>query len=85
MTITGSAATSTLGVVLRAAETSSTPAGCVSSFEPAGGPGPLTRRLNGSPSPPEARWQISIDGAGEKPAKLSSKIEEGDTISLELH
>ena len=33
----------------------------MSSFAPAGGSGALTQ-INGSPSPAEAKWDISIDG-----------------------
>jgi hypothetical protein len=73
----------TLGAVLEAAEASSSPSGCVSSFMPSAGKGSLTQ-VNGRPSPAKALWNISIDGAKEKEAKLSSKIELGDTISLKL-
>jgi hypothetical protein len=76
--------TSTLAAVLEAAEASSAPSGCVSSFAPASGSGALTQ-INGSPSPAEAKWDISIDGGKEKAAKRSSKIELGDTISLQLN
>jgi len=84
VSFTPTAATTTLVAVLEAAQASSTPSACVTGFAPATGKGSLTQ-LNGNPSPPEAKWDISIDGAKEKEAKLSSKIEVGDTISLQLH
>ncbi len=84
VTFSPTAASATLGQVLEAAKASSTPSGCVTGFSPATGKGALTQ-LNGSPAPPEARWDISIDGSKEKEAKLASKIEIGDTISLQLH
>jgi hypothetical protein len=76
-------ATTTLGAVLEAAGSASTPAGCVVSFSPASGSGAITQ-INGSPSPAAAKWGASIDGAKEKPAKRATKIHVGDTISLHL-
>jgi prenyltransferase/squalene oxidase-like repeat protein len=81
--ITVATSTTTLLAVLQAAQASSTPAGCVSSFMPTSGTGALTQ-LDGSPASPAPDWDISIDGAKEKQAKLSAKIEIGDTISLKL-
>ncbi len=75
--------TTTLLAVLQAAEASSSPAGCVTSFMPTSGSGVLTQ-VNGSPVSPAPNWDISIDGAKEKAAKLSTKIELGDTIYLKL-
>lgn len=76
--------TTTLAAVLEAAEASSTPLGCVGGFAPATGSGAITQ-VNGSPSPAEAKWDISIDGGKEKAAKRTTKIELGDTISLQLN
>ncbi len=76
-------ATTTLAAVLAAAQTSSTPTGCVSGFAPASGSGPITQ-INGTPNPAEPRWNLSVDGGKELPAKRSSKIKLGDTISLRL-
>jgi hypothetical protein len=84
VSVAPSTATTTLAAVLEAAEASSTPSGCVSSFEPTSGFGAITQ-VNGSPSPAEAKWDVSIDGGKEKAAKRTSKIELGDTISLTLH
>jgi hypothetical protein len=72
-----------LATLLEAAETSSTPAGCVSSFAPTSGTGAITQ-VNGSPTPAEPKWDVSIDGGGEKEAKRTSKIALGDTIYLRL-
>jgi hypothetical protein len=69
--------------VLEAAETASSPAGCVTSFVAVKGKGAITQ-VNGAPQPAEARWQISIDGGAEKTAKATSSIALGDTIYLHL-
>jgi hypothetical protein len=81
VTVSPSAATTTLAAVLQAAESSATPSGCVTSFAPASGGKPITQ-INGSPTPAAASWRISIDGGKEKRAKRSSKITLGDTIYL---
>jgi hypothetical protein len=83
VSIAPAAATSTLAAVLEAAKANSTPTGCVTSFAPSSGKGNVTQ-INGSPVPAEAKWDISIDGGTQTPAKLTSKIELGDTISLTL-
>ena len=76
-------ATTTLAAVLEAAETSATPAGCVSSFLPTSGAGAITQ-IDGSPNPAAPKWRIAIDGGPQASAKRSSKVELGDTISLLL-
>jgi hypothetical protein len=81
VTVSPSAAKITLAAVLQAAETTATPSGCVTSFEPATGSKPITQ-INASPSPASASWRISLDGGKEKRAKRSSKIKLGDTIYL---
>jgi len=73
----------TLAAVLEAAQAASTPSACVSSFAPASGNGAITQ-INGSPSPAEASWNVSIDGSKENAAKRSTVIKLGDTISLQL-
>lgn len=83
VTVVSALPSTTLAVVLEAAETSSTPSGCVSGFSSAGANGAITQ-VNGSPSPAEAKWKISIDGGKEVPAKRTTKIGIGDTISLTL-
>ncbi|HEX4435573.1 MAG TPA: hypothetical protein VH061_02140 [Solirubrobacteraceae bacterium] len=72
-----------LGKVLEAAETSASPAGCVSSFTAVKGKGAITQ-VNGFPEPAEARWQVSIDGGAEKAAKANAAIGLGSTIYLHI-
>ncbi len=83
VSLTSEASSTTLAAVLEAAQASSTPAACVTGLQPASGNGAITQ-LNGSPSPAEPRWGVSIDGGKEKPAKRATKIKLGDTISLRL-
>ena len=71
----------TLAEVLEAAETAATPAGCVSGFTPSTGKGSITS-INGSPNPPAASWQLSLDGGAEAPAKANKAIGIGDVIYL---
>jgi hypothetical protein len=79
--ITPTSAKVTLASVLEAAETAATPAGCVSGFTPASGKGAITS-IDGSPNPPQASWQVSIDGGPEKQATRKTPIGIGDTIYL---
>jgi hypothetical protein len=81
--LSSSTALTTLAKVLEAAETASTPAGCVTSLTPTTGTGSITS-INGLPSPPEAKWDVSVDGAAEAVAKRSKQIHIGDTIYLHL-
>ena len=83
VTISPQAKKTTLAAVLEAAESSSSPAACVTSFTPLTGAGALTS-INGLPSPAAARWKVSIDGGSEKPAKRNTSIEIGDTVYLHL-
>jgi hypothetical protein len=71
----------TLASVLEAAETSATPAGCVSGFTPTSGRGAITS-IDSSPNPPRASWQVSIDGSAEQQATRKTPIGVGDTIYL---
>lgn len=71
----------TLANVLEAAETSATPAGCVSGFTPASGTGAITS-IDGSPNPPQASWEVSIDGSAEAQATRKTPVGIGDTIYL---
>lgn len=81
VSITPTSAKVKLASVLGAAETSATPAGCVSGFTPTSGKGAITS-IDGSPSPPKADWQISIDGGAAKQATRKTPIAIGDTIYL---
>jgi hypothetical protein len=83
VTIAPQGATTTLAKVLEAAESASTPARCVTGFTPSTGKGAITS-IDGTPKPPEARWDVSVDGSAEAPAKRSKKIHVGDTIYLRL-
>jgi len=71
----------TLASVLEAAETSATPAGCVSAFTPSSGKGAITS-IDGSPNPAQASWHVSIDGGAETQATRKTRVGIGDTIYL---
>lgn len=81
VTLTPASTKATLASVLEAAETSATPAGCVSGFTPAAGKGAITS-IDGSPSPPQASWRVSIDGGAEAPATRKTSIGIGDIVYL---
>jgi hypothetical protein len=83
VSIAPGAAKTTLAKVLQAAQSASTPSGCVTSFQPAEGRGAITQ-INGAPDPAAANWEVSIDGSAAKSAKLITPIELGDTIYLRL-
>ncbi len=83
VSLSPAAATTTLAAVLAAARTAATPSACVTSFAPLSGSGAITQ-INGAPSTPEPRWEVSIDGGKEKAAKRATAIKLGDTISLQL-
>ncbi len=83
VTIEPTAAKTTLGAVLGAAEAGSEPAGCVSGYAPATGKGKITM-VDGTTATPGHSWEVSLDGAKAASAKLSSKVEIGDTIYLAL-
>jgi hypothetical protein len=77
------AAKAKLGKVLEAAESESSPAGCVSSFTAVKGKGAITQ-INGSPESAEGDWTASIDGAAPKAATDGTAVHLGDTIYLDL-
>jgi Prenyltransferase and squalene oxidase repeat len=83
VTVTPEATRTTLAKVLEAAESASSPAGCVSALTPTSGKGAITS-INGAPSPAEASWEVSIDGGAEKRARRGSSIQIGDTVYLRL-
>ncbi|HEY2217309.1 MAG TPA: hypothetical protein VGH21_07420 [Solirubrobacteraceae bacterium] len=74
------AAKATLASVLEAAESASTPSGCVSGFSSSAKQ--AITQLDGAPSTPSASWLVSIDGSKQKQAKTSTAIHLGDTIYL---
>ena len=77
VTLAPGATTTTLATVLNAAVAGSTPAGCVTGFEPGSGSGAITK-INGT----TAAWEVSIDGAAKVTAERSTVIHVGDTIDL---
>lgn len=76
-------ATTTLEKVLKAAEAGSTPAECVTGHQ-SEAPTKAITQVNGYPSTPAPNWELSIDGAAETQAKLTSTVHLGDTIYLRL-
>ncbi len=66
-----------LATVLEAAESAATPAGCVSSFAPASGNGPITS-IDGQ----SGSWKVSVDGGADKEAKRATTIGVGATLYL---
>lgn len=83
VTLAPEATTTTLAKVLSAAVAASTPASCVTSYEPSSGSGAITQ-VNGAPGTPEARWKIGIDGGSLATAERGTTIHVGDTIYLKL-
>jgi hypothetical protein len=75
------ATTTTLATVLNAAVAGTTPASCVTGFLPASGEGGITQ-VNGFPTTPAEKWNISVDGGTKVQAKRSTTIHVGDTIYL---
>ncbi len=73
--------TTTLEAVLRAAEASSSPTGCVTGFK---SEGQSITQINGSPATAAPDWNVSIDGGAEAGAATTTVIHVGDTIYLRL-
>jgi hypothetical protein len=71
------AATTTLATVLNAAVAGTTPAGCVTGFEPGSGSGAITK-IDGT----TAAWKVSLDGGAKATAERGTVIHVGDTIDL---
>jgi hypothetical protein len=81
VTLAPGATTTTLATVLNAAVAGTTPAGCVTGFQPSSGAGAITQ-VNGWPTVPAERWKVSIDGGARVTAERSTVIHVGDTIDL---
>lgn len=81
VTLAPKATTTNLATVLNAAVAGTTPAGCLSSFLPGSGEGAITQ-VNGYPTTPAEKWNISIDGGAELQAKRNTTVNVGDTIYL---
>jgi hypothetical protein len=77
VTLAPGATTTTLATVLNAAVAATTPAGCVTSFEPGSGTGAITQ-VNGT----AAAWKVAIDAGTKVTAERSTVIHVGDTIDL---
>lgn len=80
-TITPTGTTTTLGAVLDAAISSSSPAGCVSALTPSAGGGTITT-LNGTANAGSNTWKSRVDGGTAVAANRSTTINLGDTIAL---
>jgi hypothetical protein len=77
VTLAPGTTTTTLATVLNAAVAATTPAGCVTSFEPGSGTGAITA-VNGT----AAAWKVAIDDGTKVTAERSTVIRVGDTIDL---
>ncbi len=77
--LTPSAATTTLGAVLQAAESAASPSGCVTSFTPDGGKGTVTS-IDGQSA--TGGWKLGTDGGKQVTAKASTKVKVGATMLL---
>lgn len=75
------ASTTTLEVVVKAAEAASTPAACVTSHASESGTKAITQ-INAYPSTPAPEWDVSINGGVQEQAKMTKVIHLGDTIYL---
>ncbi len=72
-------ATTTLGAVLTAATSASTPAGCVTGSSPASG---VITTINGVTNGGGSTWKASIDNGTAAAANTATVVSLGDTISL---
>lgn len=81
VSVTPKEETTTLETVLNAAVAGTTPSGCVTGYS---GESAITQ-INSYPTTPEAKWNISIDGAASAQAKRSTTIHVGDTIYLKFN
>jgi hypothetical protein len=81
VTLAPETTTTTLAKVLTAAIAGTTPASCVTGFQPGSGEGAITQ-VNGFPVSPAEKWNVTIDGGTKEQAKRSTVIHVGDTIYL---
>ncbi|HEV7493025.1 MAG TPA: hypothetical protein VGO10_04555 [Baekduia sp.] len=72
-------ATTTLGAVLTAAVSGSTPAGCVTGSSPSSG---VITTINGVTNSGGSTWKASIDNGTAAAANTATGVSLGDTISL---
>ncbi|MFY1668517.1 hypothetical protein ACN27G_00945 [Plantactinospora sp. WMMB334] len=81
VTLTPTAATTTLGTVLTAAATSAAPAGCVTAVTPSSGTGTITA-INGLANAGTTTWKMSRDGGSPTSATRGGTITVGDVVYL---
>ncbi|MET0603784.1 MAG: hypothetical protein ABW167_17500 [Baekduia sp.] len=79
VSIAPTTATTTLGAVLTAAVSGSTPAGCVTGSSPASG---TITTINGVSNGGGSTWKVSIDNGTAAAANTATVVSLGDTISL---
>ncbi len=79
VTVTPTAATTTLLAVLQAAKAAGTPAGCVTGFTPESGKGKVTA-IDGQTE--AGGWEVATDGGRPGRAKTSTKVKVGATLLL---
>ncbi|NBE83382.1 prenyltransferase/squalene oxidase repeat-containing protein [Micromonospora rubida] len=81
VTFTPTAATTTLGTVLSAAQTAATPAGCVTSVTPGSGSGTITA-IDGLANTSTNTWKVSRDGGSLAAASRGATVTVGDVAYL---
>ncbi|MGW6528599.1 hypothetical protein [Streptomyces venezuelae] len=81
VTLTPTSATTTLGALLDAAQTSAAPTGCVTETTPGTGDGTITS-VNGKTNNGSSTWKSSPDGTPAAAASRGTVINAGDTIAL---
>lgn len=79
--LTPTSATTTLGALLDAAQTSAAPTGCVTETTPGTGDGTITS-VNGKTNNGSSTWKSSPDGTPAAAASRGTVINAGDTIAL---
>ncbi|GAB3938765.1 hypothetical protein GCM10027614_19470 [Micromonospora vulcania] len=81
MTLTPTAATTTLGTVLDAAIGAAAPSGCVTAVNPTTGTGTITS-INGLANSGTSTWKVAKDGGALAAATRGTTVNVGDTIYL---
>ncbi|MFC5922940.1 hypothetical protein [Micromonospora vulcania] len=81
VTLTPTAATTTLGTVLDAAIGAAAPSGCVTAVNPTTGTGTITS-INGLANSGTSTWKVAKDGGALAAATRGTTVNVGDTIYL---
>ena len=81
VTLTPTAATTTLGAVLDAAVGTATPGGCVTALNPTSGTGTITS-INGLANSGSSTWKVARDGGTPATATRGTTVTVGDTVYL---